>query len=132
MSEREQIIEEARSFLGVPFQHRGRSRSGLDCVGLLELVGLAVFGNKIELGAYPRHPSSRQVFEQINKYADRIEGSQARPGDLVLMNYGGRSTHFGILSDKGVINASAIEKKVVEQPLFLGRIVAYYKIRGVR
>ena len=29
------IIEEARSWIGVPFHHQGRTKSGCDCIGIV-------------------------------------------------------------------------------------------------
>jgi cell wall-associated NlpC family hydrolase len=33
------IIAAARSWLGVPWRHQGRTRQGVDCAGLVVLVG---------------------------------------------------------------------------------------------
>lgn len=31
----EELIEDARSWIGVPYHHQGRSRAGIDCIGLV-------------------------------------------------------------------------------------------------
>jgi cell wall-associated NlpC family hydrolase len=33
------IVSAARSWLGVPWRHQGRTRQGVDCAGLVVLVG---------------------------------------------------------------------------------------------
>ena len=56
----------------------------------------------------------------------------------MLMHFAGASTHFGIITDHGVIHANRISGYVVEhsddllkKQLGPGRIVAYYRIIGV-
>ncbi len=48
--------EVALSYLGVPFRHRGRTRNGLDCIGLIIMAarecGMEVFDQKV----YGREP----------------------------------------------------------------------------
>lgn len=39
MVSRIQIVEEARTWLGVPWRHQGRDRNYIDCAGLMERVG---------------------------------------------------------------------------------------------
>jgi cell wall-associated NlpC family hydrolase len=39
MTMREQIVEEARKYLGVRFRHQGRTVAGIDCAGLILNVG---------------------------------------------------------------------------------------------
>lgn len=35
----EAFVAAARSYIGVPWKHQGRSRAGLDCIGLIILAG---------------------------------------------------------------------------------------------
>lgn len=132
---REQIIAEARSWLGVPFRHHGRTRLGVDCVGLLVCVFGAVIGIREGCLSYGMRPTSEFAFSQIRKFATRITPSEAGPGDVVQMNYDGRSVHFGILSEVGIIHSTIKTRAVVEHALesstINGQIVAYYRINGV-
>ena len=32
---RREIVDAARNWVGVPYRHQGRTRNGIDCVGLL-------------------------------------------------------------------------------------------------
>ena len=34
----DEVVREARTWVGVPFRHQGRSRSGVDCGGIIVVV----------------------------------------------------------------------------------------------
>lgn len=134
---RKQVIEEARSYLGVRFCHQGRSRRGVDCAGLLFCVFDRVVGLKYNYGPYPNHLKSAMIFRKMKEFGDRIDKRSAGPGDVVLMCFRGSSTHLGILTEKGVIHADGPIGKVIEHSISKssmlgnGRIAAYFRIRGV-
>lgn len=50
------LLVELRRWVGVPFHHQGRTRAGVDCVGLL-LAGLAEQGVRVDAPA-DYHPSA--------------------------------------------------------------------------
>jgi len=136
MTLRQNIIAEARKYLGVKYEYRGRSAAGLDCAGLLYVV----FNALIEVGSdfqdYPLYPKSAKVFANIRHYAQRIKKSDAGAGDLVLMNFSGCSSHFGIITDTGVIHSDTDIGKVIEHALpdknvLGGRRIAHFRMKGV-
>lgn len=131
---RERIVDEARSFVGVKFRHQGRSCEGVDCAGLLYCVYDRIVGLDKDYYQYQDGLKSGMVFRKMRDYGDRISRESAGPGDVVLMCFGGSSTHLGILTDQGMIHADRFIGKVVEHPVIVlqnGRVVAYFKIRGV-
>lgn len=131
---RQQLVCEARRWLGVRYRHCGRDQRGVDCYGLIRAVMLQVLGHCPEDVAYSHTPSSALAFRVIAKCADRIGARDARPGDLVLMNYAGRSTHIAMLTDRGVIHSNAIWRRVVEHTInddLQHRIVGYFRLKGV-
>jgi len=133
---RQAIVDEARSYIGVRFIHRGRTRQGVDCVGLLYLVFNKHVGLPSDFHNYAQQPKTAFVYRTIRDYADRIKQEDAVSGDVVLMHFSGYSTHFGILSDKGIIhadrNAGCVSEQAVDILKGRGRIVAYYRIKGVK
>lgn len=137
MDIREKIIIEARSFVGVKFRHQGRSHQGVDCAGLLYCVFDYVVGLNGNYEEYPNQLKSGMVFRKMRDYGDRISQKDAGPGDVILMNFQGSSTHLGILTEHGVIHADGPLGRVVEHcikeslVIFNGRIVAYFRIKGV-
>lgn len=131
---RQLIVDEARKWIGVPFRHLGRDKRGVDCAGLLYVVYNAVMECELKnFIEYPPTPSTGFVFRSIREYADRTPPNKAQMGDVVLLNFAGASTHFGILTDLGVVHADTALKRVIEHsapPSGHGRIVAYYKMRS--
>lgn len=127
----------ARGYIGAPFRHRGRSRDGIDCVGLI-FVSVSPFIAIEDVWDYPSDPLSIQSFMKIKNCADRIMAEDAGPGDIIIMNTGGRSTHYGLIAGSTVIHADRSSGRVVEQSLsgirdrqYGARIVAYYRMKGV-
>ena len=82
---RKNVIDSAKSYLGVPYAWGGGSRSGMDCSGL---VATAVKeGSGISL---PR------TVESIFNYVDMIPFSKAEAGDLLFFKDGTTVTHVAI------------------------------------
>ena len=132
---RQRIVDEARSWLGVPFRPHGRTRRGIDCVNLVLLVTGEVVGVPADIPGYTMEATPSFAFRAANALWDRITDEEAGPGDIVLMNYCGRTIHIGLLSDRGIIHAAQIPGRVVERPLTpkhsVLQPVAYYRIKGV-
>ena len=138
MNQREQIVCEARTLIGVPFHHRGRNERGVDCVGLILAVGRRVqnTGLPFEFIEYPDQPRSAFCYRRIRDFTKRITDREAGPGDIVLMHFEGQSTHFGILADNGkIIHASTstgdVSEQHVEQITHTGRLVGFFRMNGV-
>jgi len=79
------LARTAQSYLGVPFQFGGTSREGLDCSGLVFLVGQ-------EHGlALPRTTAGQF------RCGQPVERADLRPGDLVFFNTNGQGvSHVGV------------------------------------
>lgn len=131
---RDQLVMCAREWLGVPFRPRGRTRAGVDCVGFLFAVAKTALGWPSILPSFRLHLRSHEAFRAIREYTDRIAPDEAGPGDIIQMNYGGESTHFGMLTEHGVIHCVLPAGKVTEQAISeraCGCVVAYYRLKGV-
>ena len=87
------MITAARSYIDTPWQHQGRSRYGIDCIGLLICAGRDL-GIPIEdIHAYERTPRAHDLARMLRRYC--ISVRDTKPGDIVLM--GRPSTHVGLL-----------------------------------
>lgn len=95
----------ARSLIGVPFRHRGRTRAGLDCAGVVWLARKMAFGLKEDDRAYPPRPTSQMVLDRISAHAQRVSLREAAPGDVVVLRFGSFATHLGILTAESVVHA---------------------------
>ena len=96
-STHEQLIQDAKLFLSVPYLWGGRSVFGLDCSGFMQLI-FKVNGLNI--------PRDSHLQSQVGKTIHFLE--EAQPGDLLFFdNEEGRIIHVGLLIDrKNVIHAS--------------------------
>lgn len=121
MIDRQQIIDEARKWLGVRFRHQGRTVHGIDCAGLV-----AVVGNELGLIDFDYTTYKRQSLPHV--FIDTFRGIMKEksmmdrlPGDVLLtrsMDHTCHSVFFSEMPDgsESMIHAYAITRKVVEEP----------------
>lgn len=86
MTTRADIVLEARSWVGFPWRHQGRSRLGIDCGGLVVMVGRAKagWGPKDDLFGYPTLPEPDTLADVCRKYLD-VKVGPLEDGDVVLL-----------------------------------------------
>lgn len=98
----------SRGFVGLPWQFAGRSRSGVDCWGLLWLVYRDVLG--IEIASYARETTDAPEREQIAALmADELVKSpwvdigpgQEREFDMAIFKRAGIDSHVGVVVAPG-------------------------------
>lgn len=144
MITREQIVAVAKSYKGVKYADQGRSRDeGFDCVGLLITVGndLGYFGDHFDYKEYGKNPDGETMDRLLNEHMDKIDISEAQPGDVLSMDFGNSPQHCGFISkvsDRGipywVVVHALRDYGVVEGRLFskyLNSVKAVYRLRGV-
>lgn len=115
---RELVVAEARTWLGTKFLHQGRIKgAGVDCVGLM--VGIAQrFGWQYQdVPAYGRQPNFAVMREALEKNLVPISMKEARPADILWFAFGEKATHLGLITDRGLIHATALYRCVVEHRL---------------
>ncbi len=130
---REELIEEARSWIGTPFHHQASTKgAGCDCAGLVRGVG-AAFGciDPNVIMNYAREPNGT-----IERYLDKFVTvtKNPKPGDIVLFRIRRLPQHMGFLTDKGTIIHSYYPFGVVEHEFsdkWKQRVVRYYTCRTV-
>lgn len=99
------FVATARRFLGTPYLWGGRSSTGLDCSGLVQLA-LQAAGH-----ACPRDSDMQALLGAPVPFAGDL--AALRHGDLVCWN-----GHVGFVSDNGrLLHANAFHMAVVEEPL---------------
>ncbi len=94
------LDEAARAYLGTPWLHQGRSRQGIDCVGLL-VLSVQDCGYEIQdYTAYIFPPNGRDIGTHLLPQFERGSVHEIWPGEVALF---GRPdlTHIGIVSDRG-------------------------------
>lgn len=138
MIERSKIVELARSYIDVRFEHQGRTRSGLDCLGLIAVVAQDAGFDYSFPQAYTANPTGQRIVEKAEDYVvkPRRQGwDQTLPGDIVCMwgSHVGIPQHFAIIGSmygkKTMIHAFQRAGKVIEHniiPFWAERYVATF------
>lgn len=110
------IIAEAKTWVGVPFKHQGRSRLGVDCAGMLvELLRAAgtLPASYSEPRNYGRGPSP-ELGEIVQRYCVRTD--QAAPATLILIRWPRESvpSHVALCTGRNLIHCYERAGRVVE------------------
>ncbi|MDA0307505.1 MAG: NlpC/P60 family protein [Proteobacteria bacterium] len=132
----QQIIEQARTWLGTKYHHQGRLKKsargfgGVDCIGLvigiIDELGIQD-GDENSLVAadetnYSMYPEQGRLVSSIQKHLREVPKEQMRVGDVLLFKTFKDPQHVGLLSEYpsggvGLIHCNSSAGKVVEQPL---------------
>lgn len=129
------LVDAARSYLGVPFRHRGRTSAGLDCAGLL-VVAYRDLGIELpDIRIYGREPHKNGLVRAVEDGFGQPLGRAPEPGDVLLMRFEREPHHLGIVGDYihgglSLIHAYGAAGRVVEHRLdaaWRARIVAVYR-----
>jgi len=136
---RSQIVDAARSWVGVPFLHQGRNRHGVDCVGLAVVVMSELGLGSYDFTGYARRPESRDFLQHMLAGGGiRIPLDAARPGDVIAFRDSITPCHLAIVSEKSavlhLIHAHALRRRVVEEPYaheWLNKRLAAFQMPGL-
>lgn len=126
------VVATARSWVGVPFQHQGRTRKGVDCAGLLIVVAQDLGYPVLDVRDYGRQPDPTRMGSVIGEQMDRISIGKAEYGDVLWIAWKRDPQHLCIVTDLGVIHSYEAIGKVTEHPLdqrLRGRVRAAFSFR---
>jgi cell wall-associated NlpC family hydrolase len=133
------IITIAREWIDVPWVHQGRSRNGVDCIGLFYCVSLEL-GRPIKMPSnYTHEPDPKVLMAAMEELFDRVTKKEMAIGDFVLMRFEDRhnnvsNRHVALVTNLGIIHSAALYRKVTEHGLdeeFRNRIEMVYRMRRV-
>ncbi len=119
---RKDIVDEARTWLGVKFKKGGRDRTGVDCIGLLLGVGYH-FGFDIEDSVeYSFNPEPTMFQHMVYDQTVDRNLNDVQEGSIVILRQSVFPMHTGILAKSvyggwSIINANLKERRVVEQSI---------------
>lgn len=133
---RQQIVEQARSYLGVRFRFWGRTREhGLDCGGLLARVAQDLSLTDFDTAAYGKYPTPTLLRNILNRALLPISARNVTIGDAVLVTDSTWPSHLGIVGNGPhgftMIHASLAERKVVENGLGRYLVLSAYRFPSV-
>ena len=140
---RKQIVEAARSMIGTPWVHQGRSESaGVDCLGLVIVLGYKLgYLEDFDYFVYHRQPDGITLLRELRKKLDEIKPEDIGLGDIVVIKFPGERLpqHVGIVvngeRERMIIHALKTKNtsEVVEEPLarWIPRITHAFKLRNI-
>jgi cell wall-associated NlpC family hydrolase len=117
MITKDQVIDEAKSWIGTRYKHQGRSKHGVDCIGLVVVVcrSLRIVTDKLydPLG-YARLPSNGLLEDGVGRACTQLDGP--RPGCVVLIRWKPHeaASHCAIFTGENIIHAYQKVGGVVE------------------
>ena len=79
------IMTAGRKWLGVRWQHQGRSIHGLDCGGVPMMIFRDLEYPHTDLEGYSRQPDGHTIDEHMSKLLDTKAVKDMLPGDMVLL-----------------------------------------------
>lgn len=132
-------MAEARSWLGVPWAHQGRTRLGIDCAGLVIMVARGLGISEYDTTNYQRRTNGHGFLEHFRANMDQRPVADARPGDVLLFRDKQFPCHSAIVALRDgvptIVHAHALRRMVVEEPLgqgdWLERRVVCFGYRGL-
>lgn len=135
MASRAEIVAEARLWVGTPYAHMGRVIGhGVDCYGVIEMVGRAL-GVYIPDGiTYSRIPDEEELIRNMDTYAVHIPVADAKEGDILILPWNKKMRHMAILTDRGMLHSYEPVGRVIEHAMndvWKRRIRRAYQFPGV-
>jgi hypothetical protein len=117
------ILEEARSWIGVPFHHQGRTKMGCDCIGVGLSVARRIGFEYKDNTRYGRLPHNGLLENAFMEHMVPIDIKEIRPSDGVLLTWKTEPHHVGIVTEMestgelGILHSYQTVGKVVEHHL---------------
>lgn len=80
-----EYVERLRSLEGIRWVHQGRSRHGVDCIGVLMLPLLEAGVLQDNVPNYPRTSHEKTLVAALQQHCEPVAWSDRREGDVLLM-----------------------------------------------
>lgn len=139
---RDDIVGEARSWVGTPYRHQASLKgAGADCLGLVRGVWRAIVGPEPEKPPaytpdWSEMTGAETLLSAARRHLEEIPVSEVQPGDLLLfrMALGAPAKHVAIVSgERRIIHAywgqAVCETRLVSW--WERRIAAAFRFPGV-
>lgn len=136
------LITAARSYVGAPYRHLGRSRFGVDCLGLLVCAArdAGLLEEERDWRDYTSRATDYTIIEEMEAsglFMRLADWRAARAGDVILQKFHARypASHILIVTEFDgtywrAIHASSHTGRVVEQRVgHIERCFATYRFK---
>jgi cell wall-associated NlpC family hydrolase len=132
-----EIIIEARTWKGTPWQHQGRLKGiGVDCIGIVTETGKTTGAMEptFNITGYGREPKPLEMRRALRFYFDPVSKKEMRPADMPWMRGGKHGQHVGFYTEIGTLIHAPVGGIVEELPLdeaWRLKIIEVYRFRGI-
>ena len=131
----DEIINAARSQVGVKFMHQGRIAGyWLDCAGLVAFVATTIGAQYNEWYGYGRTPHNGLLELTLDSQPCLEVATVRQPGDILMMRFDTEPQHVAIFTGENIIHSYQSVGQVVEHRIdskWAARIVKIYRFKGV-
>lgn len=144
MVTRADVVAEARTWIGTPYEHQHREKGlWVDCAGVLigSARSLQLVAPDFDVKGYARRPDGVSLRAECDKWMTPVPLTQLKPGHALLLRFGDDPQHLGIVGDYrhgglSLIHAwsMAVPPRVVEHRLMntaVMRMLQGYALPGV-
>lgn len=115
----DEIIAEARSWIGVKWKHQGRTRSGVDCLGLIVVTAQKLGISDADERVYSPRPDGKSLVKRFAEEMDEISLKEIRAADVILFADSIYPCHVAFVSEKHgqlyIIHSHATRRQVLEE-----------------
>lgn len=130
------VVAAARAWVGVKYRHQGRSREGVDCIGLPACVRAELGMVTQDVTDYAARATDESMLEWCRE--NMLTVAELQPGDILVMAYG-RDRHMAIVGDYphggfSIIHAFIDNRRVVENRLdedHMARVIGRFRFPEV-
>jgi hypothetical protein len=127
------VVAEARSWLGVSYRQKGRTGNGLDCIGLIVVVGQTLGVEHIDEQHYTDWPDpERRMIYTLDRYLNRTSADEPWDGTIGVFAQNGLPGHLGFFTTKhGVrhlVHAAMAHRRVLEEPYDNDPVTRKYRL----
>jgi cell wall-associated NlpC family hydrolase len=139
---RRDVVNLARSYVGTKYRHQGRTREGIDCAGLVILVGNELGLINYDTDGYLRKSTGRQIFQYFKDSGmEQISTSDLKLGDVILTRDSIFPCHCAIIcthdlpSSSRIVHAYAKRRQVVEEYMnaeWINKTVGAFRFKGLK
>lgn len=144
MITRQQIVDEARTWIGTKWMHQQRLKGvATDCIGLIGGVALELgiegareWADDPDLHTYGQTPDPHLLLQGADRFLDQITLQEVGLGDVLVMAFKRLPQHFAIVSQVSpmyLVHAYQSVGRVVENgaKIARARVLRAYKYRGI-
>ena len=120
---RQRIVEEAKTWLGVPYRHAGRNRQGIDCAGLVIKVGHGCDLGSYDTKNYPKRPNAHDFLREMREHLREIKKDDIQGGDVGMFREPRHPCHTAVMEHDPLtgtwwrIHSYALARMVIREPM---------------